>query len=63
MSGIVDLIKGGYIGQAIIATGLLIGVLYQVFTRQALDPLLTGMLGTVLGFYFHQAVVSQSRNK
>ena len=58
---ILQLIEGGFIGQAVIATGLMFALVWQVVHNIPIDPLLAGMLGTVLGYYFHVGVVAARR--
>lgn len=47
-----ELIEGGYVAQAILATGVIIGILWQVTHGLPIDPLLATSFGALLGYYF-----------
>lgn len=55
------LVQTGVIGQAILATGLMAGILWQVTHQQTIDPILAGFLGTVIGYFFRTVQNASSR--
>jgi len=59
-----ELIENGAIAQAILGTGLIIGILWQVIHSIPIDPILAGFFGTVLGYFFRvTTTIAQRRTE
>lgn len=59
-----ELIEGGFVGQAIIASLLVAGYVWQAVHNQPIDPGFAGMVGLVVGWFFRsQAQVVADRRQ
>ena len=57
----VELVEGGYIGQAILGTLIGGAILWQVVHSQPIDQFLQSALAVLLGFYFHMGLTAAVR--
>lgn len=58
---LIELVEGGFIGQAILATLIGGAILWQVIHNQPLDDFLKQSLAILLGYYFHMGVTAASK--
>ena len=57
-----NLVVGGYIGQAVIATILTLAAAWQVVHGQDVPTWLVAAVSLLLGYYFHAGVLAVTAN-